>query len=89
MILSRHGREYLRVTLTTSPPIAAWEASFDQGVTWVAGEADGSAFRWLLAGPDATPGAAKVLPLGNHSVTYRGTDNPEVIVRAQGSVSVR
>ena len=32
--LDAHGREFYRVTITTSPQLTNWEASFDDGATW-------------------------------------------------------
>lgn len=93
MNLSRHGREYLELTLTTTPPIAGgWEASFDAGATWAAGEevADqDDRYRWLLAGDLADPtGAVAVLGEGLHGVVVRATSNPEIVARSSGNVAV-
>lgn len=57
MKLPSTGREYYALEITTSPAVAAWEASFDGGATWVAGALDlvGNLWRWLVAGPDFDP----------------------------------
>ena len=81
------GREFYSLTVTTEPAVAAWEASFDGGETWVAGESAGAAFRWLVAGPDATPGDATVLA-GSVAPIVRATDDPEVIVRRAPTIYV-
>ena len=91
MILSRFGREYLRITITTVPVLTGWEASFDKGTTWVAGALVGSSYQWLLAGPNAAAAVppATVLAVGSHSVLVRATDSPEVLVRSHEAVSIR
>jgi hypothetical protein len=89
--LSRQGRELYTLELTATDaagtPIVptGWDASFDRGVTWVAGTKNVSSgwWEWLVAGPDFPAAVdvpyvtltAGVLPLG------RLTDNPEVIIR--------
>ena len=76
--------EWYPLEITTDPAVSAWEASFDNGATWVASTTVGTDgySRWLVAGPDATsPGTAIVLPLGRTSPRIRATDSPEVIVR--------
>ena len=79
MRLHRKAREYLKLEIVTEPPVASWEASFDDGVTWVAGAKDGTLTRWLLAGPEAAGEGATVLT-GNALPLLRAADNPEVIV---------
>lgn len=91
MILSRHGREFLKLTLATDPPVAGWEASFDRGTTWHDGEATGDpdGFRWLIAGAAADQGAAVAkLAVGYHDVEVRVVDNPEIPARPAGYVLV-
>lgn len=54
MRLNSHGREVYRQSVTLDPvATGTWEASFDDGATWVAGTdlGDGS-FGWLVAGFD-------------------------------------
>lgn len=93
MNISRHGREHYDINITTTPPITAWEASFDQGATWVTGTAltgeDVGWFRWLIAGPDADPGTAIVLPLGSCTPLGRGIDTPEIVVRDLPRITIR
>lgn len=85
MNLSRYGREHYDVKPVTEPPIAAWEASFDGGATWVSGTAlsgaDAGWFRWLLAGPAADQGTATVLAVGKTEPLARGVDDTEIVVR--------
>lgn len=90
MQLNRHGREYyeLQITTTTSSgdpiPADGWEASFDNGVTWVAATVvthdttDWSA--WLVAGPNAEVGAAVAVITESLIPLVRTTDNPEIVV---------
>lgn len=87
MILSRHGKEYLELTLSTTPAVDGWEATFDDGDTWTAGTevtvGDETRYRWLLAGSLAdTTDAVAVLEPGIHVVVVRATSNPEIIARS-------
>jgi hypothetical protein len=51
--LHREERDNYVVAVSTDPPLAGtWEASFDNGETWVDGTASGDAWAWLVAGPD-------------------------------------
>lgn len=67
MILNTRARMYYSVAITTEPTLpsgATWSASFDEGATWVAGEPDpetSGSWRWLVAGPTATPDDATVI----------------------------
>jgi hypothetical protein len=81
--LAPTAREWYALEITTTPAVTAWECSFDDGDTWVASTTVGSDgyFRWLVAGPTATPGTATVLPLGRTQPVIRATENPEIIVR--------
>lgn len=92
MNLNRHAREYYDIQPVTEPPLTAWEASFDNGTTWVAGTAlsgeDAGWFRWLVAGPSADPGAAVVLPSGPLRPLARAVDNPEIVVRSLPDINV-
>ncbi len=91
--LSRHGREHFDQKIATDPPLLAWEASFDGGTTWVAGEALAPAepdwYRWLVAGDLADPGAADaVLQVGEHQPLARAIANPEIVVRPLENIRV-
>lgn len=95
MNLSRYGREHYDIKLVTDPQVSAMEASFDDGMSWVAGDAltgeDAGWFRWLVSGPSAEPESpvdAVVLSVGKHTPIGRATDNPEVIVRELPAISV-
>lgn len=83
--LPRTGREYFHWTFTGLPTGAQVEASID-GV-WHPLEMDGSDGRLLLAGPDAEQGDAVKVPT-NQVIPLRVTDNPEIIVRSGGSVTL-
>lgn len=54
MKLNRAERDYYVVTITTTPELdGTWEASFDDGATWIAGtNTSGDDWAWLVAGPD-------------------------------------
>lgn len=88
MDLPRRGREFYDQTITTAPAVAGWEASFDGGTTYVAGEeveidppvTGALRMRWLVAGPLADPGTAEVIS-ADLVPLLRATDNPELIVR--------
>lgn len=86
MHLSKTGIERYQPNPSTTPTISAslWEASFDDGTTWVAAQVVSGAPTWLVAGPDATsPGSATVLPDGVAWVVpaLRFSNPPELIVR--------
>lgn len=85
--LSRLGREYYRVEITTNPVITDWDISFDQGVTWEAMTYDSQSGYMviLVSGPDFTPEVGDVAPyteLATSVMPYiRATDQPEVLIR--------
>lgn len=89
MDLPREGREYARDTVTGAPVDAAFEVRFDDG-TWQPMERDGDTIRVLLAGPDATdnPTGTIVLSLGGHVAYVRCPDNPEIVERFWGRITV-
>lgn len=90
MQLHPRAREYYVVQIDTVPALAGWEASFDGGTTWRAGElvaGTTNRWRWLLAGPTFDPAGAPAL--GGATVTtvpattsplLRATDAPAVVV---------
>lgn len=97
MDLPRAGREFYGVTSIaatdriTGEPIEGltWEASFDGGVTWVAGTQDAAGWRWLVAGPDFDPADWPGLPVATYTVVpestqprIRAVSNPEALVRS-------
>jgi hypothetical protein len=88
MNLDRLAREYYNLVITTSPEVDGWEASFDNGRTWVAGtETDDGAWQWLVAGPSAELGSATRL---THTVEprLRSITNPEIIIRRAPKIIV-
>lgn len=91
MNLKPSAKEWYALEIVTEPAVPTWEASFDRGETYVASTTVGSDgyFRWLVAGPDADPAGAVVLPLGSTSPTIRATDSPEVVVRDAPRIYVR
>lgn len=95
MNLRPEAREFYAPTITTDPAITAWDASFDDEVTWVAGESVGNdKFRWLVNGPDFDPTGqvdadSSELPLGSTVPIVRASDDPEVIYRKAPKISVK
>lgn len=52
MQLNCMERDYYTVDITVDPPLAgSWEASFDEGATWVPGTLTTEGWSWLVAGP--------------------------------------
>lgn len=77
------GRRYYRLTITTTPTITSWSASFDGGTTWVAGNAEGNnVFSWLLDTPSTIGGHNAGAVLVN--VTKGGYTEP-ILRSDQGS----
>lgn len=97
MNLRPEAREFYVLQITTSPQIAAWQASFDGEGTWVDGEAvpaTDDEFRWLVSGPDFDPTGqvvadSEALPLGSTTPIVRASDNPEVIYRKAPKITVK
>jgi hypothetical protein len=51
--LHRAERDNYVLTINVTPELAGtWEASFDEGDTWVDGTLDDEQWSWLVAGPD-------------------------------------
>lgn len=92
--LSRIGREYYRVEISTEPALTEWEISFDQGATWhemVLNTLTG--FQSVLVnGPDFVPEVGDTTPsatITESVVPYvRAVDNPEVIVRTTPKIDL-
>jgi hypothetical protein len=88
MKLPRAGREYYRLQIITVPQINAWDASFDNGSTWVTGTYDNVAAQmtWLVRGPLYVPPGGDVavssLISADCKPLVRATSNPEVIIRS-------
>ena len=84
MDLDSHGREFYTVEIVTTPQLTGWEASFDDGATWVAGAVHptlANTWRWLLAGENAAVGTAVAVVTSSFRPHIRATDNPEIVVR--------
>lgn len=84
--LNRHAREPYDQYLETTPPVVAWEASFDQGTTWHAATSlaptEPGWYRWLIAGARADQGTAVAqLSVGDHQPLVRAIANPDIVVR--------
>lgn len=90
MRLHPRGREYYKLQITTQPAVVAgWEASFDGGNTWFAGtDAGGGVTQWLVAGPQATLGAAVVQLAASTVPMIRCLENPEVIVERAPKINL-
>lgn len=53
MQLHREERDYYTVSITLTPPLTGtWQASFDNGETWIDGADTSGNWAWLVAGPD-------------------------------------
>lgn len=83
--LPRAGREYFHWTFTGLPGGAVVEASI--GGSWHPLTIDGTSGRILLAGPDADATDA-VQVLVDEFVTMRVTDNPEIVIRDGGWITL-
>lgn len=90
MNIKASAREWYALQIVTAPAVTSWDASFDGGATYTTFTAVGTDgyYRWLVAGPTATPGSAKVLPLGRTHPLIRATDTPEIVVRDAPSINV-
>jgi len=86
--LSSLGREFYTVEISTTPELANWEISFDQGDSWHDMDYDNAAntATILVSGPKFLAPAGdnnQYVRLTSSVVPYiRSIDNPEVIVRA-------
>lgn len=86
MNLKPEGKEYYTLTITTTPAVTSWDASFDGGTTWatgapVAGQTD--TYQWLVAGANAPAGGTTPAAVLTRTVQpeVRATSTPETIVR--------
>lgn len=87
MRLNREACEYARWTTTNQSGDV--EVSFDAGSTWVAAETVAGGFRVLVAGPDCDdPGSAEILTERTTHVTCRMVDDPELVVRRAGTITL-
>lgn len=100
MMLSRHARIWWRKGITSDPPVAGWQASFDNGATWVDAITqalvpawDPDDYGWLIAGPDCTEtdATAPGIPVVHLDVDcpiplLRAIDNPEVVVEHEDGI---
>ena len=73
-----------RKPVDPQPAPDAWEASFDDGQTWITGRAhpDHPTWTcWIIEGPEAPDGPAPdaTLARGRHRAIIRLIDNPEAI----------
>lgn len=92
MNLSRFGQKWYEVEISTVPQVSTgWEATFDGGTTWVAGEVvtepdpapvvtGAVVVRWLLAGSQApaVDTAPDVVLTDGVQPILRAAANPEV-----------
>jgi hypothetical protein len=89
MDLSRDAREYVKWPVSGAPDGASLEVQFGDSAWAPAESTSPTQVRVLIAGPDADPGSAVVLPLGLSTVRFRLVDNPEIVVRGGGSIRVK
>lgn len=90
MNLSRYGVEYYDPDPQTTPALTGWQASFDNGETWVDSTEHPDTERpvWLVAGAEATtPGDAIVLT-ATVKPHLLALDDPETIVRTGPTINV-
>jgi hypothetical protein len=87
VILNRRERDFYALSITTDAapeePTSAWEASFDNGATWVAGDTSVAGItRWLVHGPLFDPDSAAAAPstaiTTSMTPLLRLIDNPTV-----------
>lgn len=84
MLLSPSGSEFYNLTIITSPQLTSWEASFDNGATWVAAQTDSDPthYFWLVKGPLSTSTTGSPIALATDvQPLIRATATPEVLVR--------
>jgi hypothetical protein len=92
MQLSRIDRQYAPISVVATDPdgfpetvtgidvaLIPHRSTPTDDTGWTAAAADGDRWRVLLAGPDASPSGAIVVPEGGGDLWIRVTDNPEVI----------
>ena len=84
--LPRGGREYFRWEFTGLPTDHGTVEALIGG-SWHPLTMDGSTGGLLLAGPDADPSGAVVVT-DDVRVQIRVTDNPEIIVRSGGRITL-
>lgn len=100
MKLNPYGREFYRVTITTTPQLTNWEASFDGGLTWTAGATDSrtpptaNTWEWLVSGhlcDNSDLGVGVLAGVIEHTMhpLIRAVDAPEVIVREQDTPEIQ
>lgn len=103
MELNHAGREFYDLELVArdetdegstplDPQPTGYEASFDDGETWVAGTMndDTGRYEWLVAGPDfENPSPATALTVAGAVPLGRLTDSPEVIIRSWPAIHIR
>ena len=84
MIIDAAACEWMKLSITTEPATTPtdWEASIDEGTTWVSAQDVGGLSGWLVAGPDyagvSTPDFTTAL--GVVKVKVRLIDLPETII---------
>lgn len=88
MDLPRDGREYAHWTITSDSPGVAFQIQID--TTWYTLERVGTTntYRLLIAGPDAPGDGAVVLAVGRHTCRAKFTDDPEIVVRTAGVITI-
>lgn len=93
MNLDPHARRYYRLEIDVVPGAFApteWEASFDDGVTWVRAISVEGLPAWLIAGPlvPAAAPAVAVIPLGSTTPRVRLIADNEIEVREAPTINV-
>jgi hypothetical protein len=90
--LHRAERDNYILTIATVPALTGtWEASFDDGETWVEGQSDSGSWAWLVAGPDFVAADVGMTDDGtvlDHSTTplVRVKDDPVLDIQRAPSI---
>jgi len=86
MKIDRRGQEFCTFPVTGAPGATPLEVSFDDGATWAVMDwnADETAVKILVSGPDMPSPAGVVLTLGRNVPLVRLVDTPETVIRSTG-----
>lgn len=93
MIIDNKACEWMKLTIVTEPATVAtdWEASIDDGLTYVTAQNVDSASAWLVAGPDYA-GAEfpdfTTVTASTH-VKVRLIEAPETVIRSAPRITTK
>lgn len=89
MELERDGREFARMTWENLPEAATVEVQFGGTGSWFPTTGTGQTRQILVAGPDVTQGSALYVVTASCTVRARITDNPEIVPRPAGIITLK